>query len=251
MDPYSTKQIGTSVPCGHCYHADCFHQWECSSANRGIHLKCPLCKRHSKSFCRIYLEPEQISECKDSEHTRRLQAELNVKRLETELRSSNDEIERQSRRYYDKLYIIKELEKKLSEEITLRQQIENEHETLNVQYMKIKNELVESLQTIGNCKNYSNTLILQTKQLKENYEKHITNIKNKTKSDIHDAQKRIHNMMNQNATLLFILKNKLKKQTIVNNNSGNKRKYNNNDTVIDIDNDKKENQQPIINEAFY
>lgn len=52
MGSESSKKIGTTVPCGHCFHAECFEMWK--AAKRGA-CKCPNCNVTSKIFLTLFL----------------------------------------------------------------------------------------------------------------------------------------------------------------------------------------------------
>lgn len=44
--------VGTVVPCGHCFHANCFGCWKASQGNR---TKCPNCNKPAKNFLKIFI----------------------------------------------------------------------------------------------------------------------------------------------------------------------------------------------------
>jgi hypothetical protein len=50
--------IGATVPCGHCFHVECFAGWKHSKRgqNQRESLKCPMCNNQTTAFCRIYLD---------------------------------------------------------------------------------------------------------------------------------------------------------------------------------------------------
>jgi hypothetical protein len=50
--------IGATVPCGHCFHVECFAGWKHSKRGQSQResLKCPMCNNQTTSFCRIYLD---------------------------------------------------------------------------------------------------------------------------------------------------------------------------------------------------
>lgn len=50
--------IGTTVPCGHCFHVECFAGWKHSKRGQSQResLKCPMCNNQTTSFCRIFLD---------------------------------------------------------------------------------------------------------------------------------------------------------------------------------------------------
>lgn len=51
--------IGTTVPCGHCFHWDCFQQYYRNHQQQesGSFPTCPVCQEMTFSFIRIYLSP--------------------------------------------------------------------------------------------------------------------------------------------------------------------------------------------------
>ena len=44
--------VGTVVPCGHCFHTNCFGCWKASQGNR---TKCPNCNKPAKNFLKIFI----------------------------------------------------------------------------------------------------------------------------------------------------------------------------------------------------
>jgi hypothetical protein len=56
----STNQdIGATVPCGHCFHWDCYQKWKDYQERKGgSNISCPTCRECSTGFMRIYITPE-------------------------------------------------------------------------------------------------------------------------------------------------------------------------------------------------
>ena len=57
--------LGVAVPCGHCFHRDCFaclktHFSRCSDESRAV-PQCPVCKRKVKKFHKVYLNLPRIT----------------------------------------------------------------------------------------------------------------------------------------------------------------------------------------------
>jgi hypothetical protein len=70
LEPLSSGVIGAATPCGHCFHEACFEGWRASKLPAqqaraplpwyellGLpDLKCPLCAKETRDFCRLYLD---------------------------------------------------------------------------------------------------------------------------------------------------------------------------------------------------
>jgi len=52
--------LGVAVPCGHCYHRDCFARLKADCALKRAKVQCCVCKRKVKKFHNIYLN---VSQC--------------------------------------------------------------------------------------------------------------------------------------------------------------------------------------------
>jgi len=57
--------IGATVPCGHCFHQECFEGWKKSKLGSASYhgrgsIKCPMCNKQTTDFCRIYLDLSAI-----------------------------------------------------------------------------------------------------------------------------------------------------------------------------------------------
>ena len=58
FEALSSSPVGAVVPCGHCFHQQCFRQWEASSA-RGSGSRqatCPMCNTKAKVFANLFLD---------------------------------------------------------------------------------------------------------------------------------------------------------------------------------------------------
>jgi hypothetical protein len=72
-EPLSTSPVGTTVPCGHLFHASCFGEW--GVRNIGRDLRCPMCNgicSHHNPFVRIFVNlgavaAEDVSMSSDEE----------------------------------------------------------------------------------------------------------------------------------------------------------------------------------------
>jgi vacuolar-type H+-ATPase subunit I/STV1 len=53
------QHLGVCVPCGHCFHVDCFNQYLAYRRN-DAHRKCPMCQSAVKGFYRVYLDLSKI-----------------------------------------------------------------------------------------------------------------------------------------------------------------------------------------------
>lgn len=51
------KKVGATVPCGHCFHWDCFQKWKHESS-RLWKVPCPICMKLTNNFFRIYITTE-------------------------------------------------------------------------------------------------------------------------------------------------------------------------------------------------
>jgi uncharacterized protein YoxC len=56
--------IGATVPCGHCFHVECFAGWKHSKRGQS-NLKCPMCNHPTTAFCRIYLDLGAVDDDQD------------------------------------------------------------------------------------------------------------------------------------------------------------------------------------------
>ena len=59
LEPLSAGSIGTTVPCGHCFHEKCFQGWERSRSSSSC-VKCPSCNRDHVQFIKVYIDFENI-----------------------------------------------------------------------------------------------------------------------------------------------------------------------------------------------
>ena len=55
-----TESFGTSQPCGHPFHVQCFEEWKNHSHRKSGACKCPTCNRPSTSFTRVFLNLESV-----------------------------------------------------------------------------------------------------------------------------------------------------------------------------------------------
>ena len=55
LEALSAETIGCSVPCGHCFHVECFQHYKRQTRGR---LACPTCKTETTTFIRIFLDSE-------------------------------------------------------------------------------------------------------------------------------------------------------------------------------------------------
>lgn len=59
LEPLSSNSaVGTCVPCGHCFHVECFDGWKAVGVSRSNKhsMKCPTCNTKTNHFCRLYLD---------------------------------------------------------------------------------------------------------------------------------------------------------------------------------------------------
>ncbi|CAJ1942134.1 unnamed protein product [Cylindrotheca closterium] len=85
----ANQKVGTTVPCGHCFHADCFEMWK---ATKGRSCKCPNCNVQSKKFVTLFLSvgAEMNANDDDLSLSSTEQDDDDVERDNEDMQQSND-----------------------------------------------------------------------------------------------------------------------------------------------------------------
>lgn len=101
----ANHDIGATVPCGHCFHWQCFQTWK--SFSRQSQPECPICRRSASDFIRIFVtseinkeESKKLDEevgtalnqlIDENESLKKKQAEMEhkIKRLKEESKTTN------------------------------------------------------------------------------------------------------------------------------------------------------------------
>jgi hypothetical protein len=75
LEPLSAGVIGAATPCGHCFHEECFDGWRASKLGNNPlpwyealalpPVKCPLCAKETRDFCRLYLDLGELGDAGD------------------------------------------------------------------------------------------------------------------------------------------------------------------------------------------
>ncbi len=156
----ASEKIGVTVPCGHCFHWDCFQEWQ-SRSNHHFITPCPTCARQTHNFIRIYLSTEENRTVKVKEVpsvSRRYDCSnssssthYHIKELIAEVRSLRQE----NRKLKEDLQIVNENLTILEEDL----QIANEDLTILEEDLQIANEDIITLEMERNIRIVSENLM--------------------------------------------------------------------------------------------
>lgn len=84
--------IGVTVPCGHCFHVECFAGWKRSRRGQSS-IKCPMCNNHTTEFCRIFLDLGAIDDDDDGCSLSSVESDREDEESDTEDQEEEDSAE--------------------------------------------------------------------------------------------------------------------------------------------------------------
>jgi Ring finger domain len=263
LDPLSSKSAGTCVPCGHCFHVECFDGWKAASHSKQS-SKCPTCNTKAKTFCRLYLDFNQNNNANDSESDSVSEEScegsndgefVEREREVTDLTCSRGMSNNSRNKYKEKLRRLKDLYSRTNaqlkekteehrnlssvceknrvelsdvtnsfhQEIEIRTALERKNESLNLQCIRLKNEIKESLQKIKDENKAARTISSKLKMLEDSYQRDIANAQANSLKEVKGILEQYPKVVNENKVLKEIIRNKDDKIGMLRKQSGFKR----------------------------
>jgi chromosome segregation ATPase len=174
----SRAVIGSCVPCGHCFHVECYNTWK-TTGRSASKTKCPTCNTESSMFCRLYVDlrdlnfrsrsksrksdvegnesnndemnesADTIAAARNGNRNSEVRSKIDYKAEIKQLQDNYSGIERQFQQMKeDTRCKLRRYRVKLQQEVLERESLQRRYDNLQNKYIRLKEERCEMKQTL-------------------------------------------------------------------------------------------------------